>query len=282
MPVPGGPCRIRFQDRDVVELLLSDVGRQAGCVADVYEPEGLLSLADAQHDLVLVALDPGNRQLTTGPVLKELFEDVAEQVAGLPALPKHELLQVDETAGENVAAVLVEKTGLLSVTGEDPLDFGGRCTLALQELRDEGKDLAYVGNRGLLGLGSGGLGHAGTDENPERFLDVVGHINALLVLVELQLLVKTQKAGSQVREFELGEGPRKVEDAVVLAVAVLVKVPVRIVEQDRLRVGCLDIGTLCGSDSLLQRRRILEDETLLRQAGSDGAPLFMPPSPASP
>src|SRR5690606_21228425 len=82
--------KLGFQDRDVVEPLLSDMGRQARCVADVDESERLFGLTDTQHDLVLVALDPGNRQLTTGPVLKELFENVAKQVAGLPALPKHE------------------------------------------------------------------------------------------------------------------------------------------------------------------------------------------------
>jgi hypothetical protein len=36
-----------FQDRDVVELLLSNMGRQARCVADVDEPERLLGLSDA-------------------------------------------------------------------------------------------------------------------------------------------------------------------------------------------------------------------------------------------
>src|SRR5690606_19015977 len=106
----------------------------------VDEPEGLFGLADTQHDLVLVALDPGNRQLASGPVLEELVQDVAEQVAGLPAFPKHELLKVDETAGKNIATILIEKTGFLSASIQDSLDLGGGSALALQELRDKGEN----------------------------------------------------------------------------------------------------------------------------------------------
>ena len=104
-------------------------------------------------------------------------------------------------------------------------------------------------------------------KDPERLSRCCrAHIERVHVLMKLELLIEAQQARGQVGELQLREGPREVEDAVVLSVAVFIEIPVGIVEQDRLRIGSLDFRPLCGGDGLLQSRRIFEDETLLRQA----------------
>ncbi len=167
--------------------------------------------------------------------------------------------QVVEAAGEVVIAGFIPQT---RAAGQQVLDHRLHHLALGQDPAEEVQDEGNIGAGRLVRLARAGNGLA--QEHLQRLGRVEGPVLRATLPPDAALLVEGKQAAEQVHvTANILRPAGQIEDGVVLAVAVLVKAAIRVVEQQALAVGVQQIG-IPPADHLIKRRGVLEREAAAR------------------
>ena len=226
---------------------------ERGRIPDVDHPEDR-AVGDAQVQLALAGGEIDDVQPSVP--MKQGFADVGVEVVRAVGAVVHE---VSEAAGEPVLAGVVAQPGS---AGEQTIEHGPGCAVIGEHPAEEVEDDHHVGFRRLVRPRA--AGHRLAKKHPERLRHIERRPVRTLVPPDPALLVEGQQAAEEVHVAVLVlNAGRQVRDGVVLAVAVLVKPAVGIVEQQAFSVGVAE-GFVPARD-LIEGGGVLEGEAAPRQ-----------------
>ena len=141
--------------------------------------------------------------------------------------------EIVEPAGEIVVARLIGQAGL---SGEQTVDHGPHRAAVCQHPGQKVQNTYDVGLRFHVCLAGAGDGLA--QEHPKRFGHVERRPLRALVPPDSALLVESQQAAEQVHvAVRVFHPARQIRDRVILAVAVIVKLAIGVVEHQAFAVG---------------------------------------------
>ena len=227
------------------------------------EGRGVADIDHAEHRVIRAAqvqLTLSRGQIDDVEISLSVEQDLAQ--IGVHVV-RRVSCEVVEPAGEVVVARLVRQAGL---PGEQTVDHGPHRAAVCQHPGQKVQNAYDVGLRFHVCLAGAGDGLA--QEHPERFGHVEGRPLRALVPPDSALLVEGQQATKQVHVAVCVFHPaRQVRDRVILAVAVIVKLAIGVVEQQAFAVGVQEFRVFPGY--LIERSRILERKAAAGQ--------FLPP-----